>query len=152
MILSTISLIIFVGGLIAAQAMYGQTRSISALFDELEDDPKAKSWWFIAWQAAFVIPIALTLQSYFFVAAAMSIIASALAGDTEEHRVIMRNHTATAVLGMVFGMLGLWEIGMFWYALTGGGLVGLIYLLDLKNQTYWAETLIMIWVATSFYL
>ncbi len=150
--LPTIAAIIFISGLIAAQLRYGQTRSISALFDELEEDEKARSWWFIAWQAAFVLPVALTLQSYFFAAAAMAIIASALSGDTEEHRIIMRNHTATAVLGMVLGMLGIIEIGHPAYAVLGGVLVGLIYLVRLKNRTYWAETLIMMWIVGAVYL
>ena len=72
------SILVFWIGLIVFQQRYGWTRSISALYDKLEEDSDASAWWFMVWQIVFSLLLVLTLQSHIITMAATFIIFSAL--------------------------------------------------------------------------
>ena len=107
------SLITFAGGITAALLRYGMTRSISAIYDELEKDPKAKGWWFTVWQWAFCLPLMIVaihaggIESHLFSFAALLIMFSAYLGDTDEHEIIMNGHVGAAVSGIILAAMAM---------------------------------------------
>lgn len=144
-ILIVISLIIFIAGITAALVRYGMTRSISAIYNELEEDSKAKGWWFIAWQWGFIAPILIvstTLSdpvNYIFFAAAILIMMSAYLGDTEEHEIIMNGHVGGAVGGIGLAAIGILFTPFWWLSLIGS--VATLYMIKnpIKNHTHYIE-------------
>ena len=147
-----ISEVLFLTGLIVGYLRYGLTRSISALYDKLEEDPDTKGWWFTAWQIAFCLPLIVSViiltiqgniiwQGIILGMAATFIIFSAIAGDTEEHEVVMRVHVVGATGGIFLGavfMASIQILGLIVAILAG---IGTYYMIrkPVKNHTYWIE-------------
>ena len=133
------SILVFWIGLIVFQQRYGWTRSISALYDKLEEDSDASAWWFMVWQIVFSLLLVLTLQSHIITMAATFIIFSALAGDTEEHELVMKLHVIGATGAIVLGALYLIISGFWWMSVLG--ILFSIYAKErpMRNHTYIIE-------------
>lgn len=162
-ILIYVSFGIFIMGLIIAQLRYGWTRSISALWDELEDDPNARGIWFMWWQFAFCLPFAIIavianangtmgFESHFLFLAALLIMFSAYLGDTEEHKIIMTGHTSGAVGGIFFAAVFIVFTANWWLVIIGLLATWYMKTKPVTNHTYWIETVWMILITIDVWL
>jgi len=145
---------IFIIGLIVSRMRYEWTRSISALWEKLEDDPKAKGIWFMWWQFVFCLPFIIVAivanangimgwQSHLLLMAGLLIMFSAYLGDTEEHHIIMTGHTSGAIGGIAsaafFVVFGI----NWWLAVIGVLATWYMKTKPVVNHTYWIETMWM---------
>jgi hypothetical protein len=151
-ILLGLAFLLFNGFLFYTYKKYSITHSISATFDKLEKE--GKQWIFQTVQFGFsaCIFIAATIgvakgylgwQAMFLPAAAMSIVFSSLAGDTEEDEIVMRNHTYGAVGGILLGALFMAFTSWFWFFIAAlGGLTSWFMVKEeIENHTYWIEVI-----------
>lgn len=124
------------------------TESVSALFDEYEKEDRA--WVFQAGIIGFALFVILAAvfsdlvarEAVIISVAATFIACSAIAGDTEEHKKLMRNHVIYANAGIVLAGLFVLFMTSFWY-LGGTGVLATGYMLTgkVRNRTYWIELL-----------
>jgi hypothetical protein len=145
-----ISFLIFNGYLVYAYKKWGITRSISATFDLLEEEGKELIFQIV--QIGFSLTLVaaaifstidgeLSWQGIILGMAATSIICSSLAGDTEEHKKIMRNHVYEAAGGIILAALYMLLSGFWW--LIAPGILATAYVMKkpITNHTYWIEVM-----------
>lgn len=158
-ILIGLSVLLFDGFLIYGYRKFGMTQSISALFDKLEEIEE--EYIFQAVQVGFslMVFIASIIAStkgwveweiLFLPASCVAISFSSLAGDTEEHPVIMRNHTIGAVLGIALAALFTFFSGSMLLTAGLGIVTYIVAKLSLPNHTYWIEFVWFHYVMTIF--
>lgn len=150
----------FAGFLWYSYSRFGITHSVSALFDEYEK--KDKEWIFQVGIIGFALFVALAAAFSDLVAyevatisiAATFISCSAIAGDTEEHKLIMRNHVLYAHAGIILAYVFILFMTPFWYLGVAGG-VATLYILAadrIDNKTYWIEIVTAVLFLLTFYL
>lgn len=136
--------------LIYAHKKIGMTHSISASFDKLEEI--GKEWVFqvalITFSTALIVASILMLSSQIMVwkpavlvISGTLIICSTIAGDTEEHKKLMRNHVYYSVGGIAIAAIFIAISGFLWLAIAGAVATAIMHFAKMKNRTYFIEVL-----------
>jgi hypothetical protein len=140
LIAALLSIVSLLSLLVYAYIKVGMTKSISAIYDELNKLPRPKGYLYTIGMWLTALPLAAAGETELFYIAGALIALTGLAADIRKSKLTEWLHIIGAWGGMAAGLMSLWyDYGMWELAVSGAVAIGILQIIQVRNVTYWSE-------------